>query len=392
MIPEKDYPIVRTIYDKVTPLFLENFLSVDSEVINQGGTSSGKTYQILKVLAQRAIDYDGSITTVTGQDIPNLKDGSYSDFKSIIDETPKLRYAISKHNQSEREFTFKNGSRVQFKAYDNAQDAKNGKRDFLFVNEANGISYDIYSELQVRTRYQTFLDYNPNAEFWVHDKILTKQTGVKYIESTWQDNPYIPENIKQKILAYKDTDPYRWQVYGLGKIGKLEGLVFSDWIEVESMPNGYDYVIWGLDFGFTNDPTAVVKIYYSGRNIYVDTKIYETGLTNEAIADKLQLCGFTSEDVIYCDSAEPKSIAELSFCGINALPTIKGQDSIKAGISKLSEYKVHYLRSDAVLRKEINNYIWAKDANGRPLNKPIDAYNHIPDAIRGAVYTHSFIN
>lgn len=392
MIPHREYPTVRTIYDKVTPLFLENFLAHESVVVNQGGTSSAKTWQILKVLAQRAIDYDNSITTVTGQDIPNLKDGSYADFKSIIADCPKLLYAISKHNQSEREFTFKNGSKIQFKAYDNAQDAKNGKRDFLFVNEANGISYDVYSELQVRTKYQTFIDYNPNAEFWVHDKVLTNPHNIKYIESTWQDNPFIPENIKNKILAYKDTDPYRWQVYGLGKVGKLEGLVFPNWIEVDNIPEGYDYAIWGLDFGFTNDPTAAAKIYYSGRNIYIDTKIYETGLTNEMIADKLRLCGFNEDDVIYCDSAEPKSIAELSFAEINALPTIKGQDSIKAGIMKLSEYKIHYLRSDAVLRKEINNYAWAKDANGKSLNKPIDAYNHIPDAIRGAVYTHSFIS
>ena len=346
----------------------------------------------MKVLAQRAIDYDNCIITVTGQDIPNLKDGSYADFKSVISENGKLQYAIAKHNQSEREFTFKNGSKIQFKAYDNAQDAKNGKRDFLFVNEANGISYDIYSELQVRTKYQTFIDYNPNAEFWVHEKILSKPDNVKYIESTWRDNPFIPENIKQKILAYKDTDPYRWQVYGLGKIGKLEGLVFPNWIEVDELPTNYDYVIWGLDFGFTNDPTAAAKIYYSGRNLYIETKIYETGLTNAAIAEKLRLCGFANDDIVYCDSAEPKSIAELMIAGVNALPSIKGADSIKSGINKLSEYKVHFLRSDNVLRKEVHNYVWAKDANGKALNKPIDAYNHIPDAVRGAVFTHSFMN
>lgn len=397
MIPIREYPNVETIYPAVSPLFMENFLSTAPVVINQGGTSSGKTYSILQVLAQRLIDYDNTLCTVVGQDIPNLKDGSYNDFKDIVSSTPKLEYAVERHNKSDREITLKNGSRIQFKAYDDYQDAKNGKRDFLFANEANGIGFEVFEELQARTRLQTFIDYNPNAEFWLHDKVLNNPKypiEYQFIKSDWRDNPFIPIAIKNKILSYKDTDPYRWKVYGLGELGQLEGLVYPDWIEQKEHPSDYDYTIYGLDFGFTNDPTALVRCDFSGRNIYLTTLIYETGLTNHQLLAKMHSLGLKQGDIIYADCAEPKSIAEITtgtreIKGIYCAPAVKGSDSLRAGINKLSDYKIHYLNTDPI-RKERNNYVWDKDANGKALNKPIDAFNHALDAARYAIFTNSF--
>lgn len=386
MIPYRDYPDVKTIYDKVTPLFLENFLATEPIVVNQGGSSSAKTFNILKVLAQRLIDYDGTLCTVTGQDIPNLKDGSYTDFNVIVGENKRLQYAIEKQNKTEREFHFRNGSKIQFKAYGDWQDAKNGKRDFLFVNEANGIDYAIYEELQLRTRYQTFIDYNPNSEFWVHERVIG-QPDVKFIKSTWIDNPLIPERIRTKILGYKDTDPYRWQVYGLGELGLLEGLIFPDWQEVDDIPQEYDWKVTGLDFGYFNSPTALIDVYKSGNNLYFDEIVYQKDLLLKDLAHVM--LKYPSDHMFVGDSAEPKLIASLRREGLSVAAAKKGPDSIRIGIDKLKEHNCFYTSRSANIRKEKQNYVW-QVVDGRPTNKPIDDYNHAIDAIRYSVFTGVF--
>jgi phage terminase large subunit len=425
-----DAPI-NTVYNEITPIFLRNFMSRKPYVVNEGGTSSGKTYNILMALGQRLVDIDGALCTTTGEDLPNLKDGSIQDWETIIDSNPKLKFAIKRTNKSERAYIFKNGSKMHFKAFQTMQDAKNGKRDFLFVNEANGVKYEVAEELMLRTKYQTFIDYNPNAEFWVHDNIIVKPPeDVELIQSTWLDNPYCPENIIRKILSYKpywdchgiqrpdgaakcptcgarvdkhalaSGDPYRWDVYGLGIVGMLEG-VYPDWIAVDHIPEDYDFVIYGMDFGFTNDPTVVVACYYVGRNIFVKTIIYEYGMTNLAILQRLHALGIDPyKDIIYADSAEPKDIAELRrgihdgtgrVKGFRVNPCVKGANSIVSGIQKVKEYKMHYLKSDVEIRKELKNYVWAKDAaTGKALNIPIDKWNHIMDGVRYPIYTHSF--
>jgi len=231
-------------------LFETNYKAKEKIVVNQGGTSSGKTVCILQVLAIHAISTPGLIITVCGQDIPNLKRGALRDFQLYVLCEDRIRNEVSNYNKSERIFTFKNGSIIEFESYEDEQDAKNGKRDYLFLNEAQGTPYNVFKQLQMRTKVQTFIDYNPSAEFWVHEKILTlPDTERRLIISDYRHNPFCPPSIIENILALKDIDPELWKVYGRGLTGKIEGLIYPKWTLVDAIPEG-EYV-YGLDFGVT---------------------------------------------------------------------------------------------------------------------------------------------
>lgn len=386
-------------YDKTSRLFLANLNAEKRIVVNQGGTSSGKTYSILQVLIIKAIQAPNQTITVVGESIPNLKRGSYRDFETICGNELWVNDFIRSWNKTERTVTFITGSQIEFTSYETAQSAKNGKRHYSFLNEANGISYDIAEEIMLRTTHQIFIDYNPSAEFWLHERILPMDRDkYTFIKSTWRHNPFVSDSVRDKILSYEHTDPYRWQVYGLGELGKLEGLVYPNWIEADAMPEDWDWEIYGLDFGYTNDPTACVRIRKNGRRLYLQTVFYEIGLTNREISARLHTVGIKDNDLIYADSAEPKTIADLrrgfpdmGLQPLTVLPALKGPDSIDSGISKMKEFEVCHLRSDAILRKEVTNYQWVQ-IEGKSTNKPVDKWNHALDAGRYAVYTHTFRN
>ena len=258
-------------------------------VVHQGGTSSGKTYGILQYLFAIGASKPNQIITVVGQDIPNLKVGAYRDAQNILDDSEALRewYPAELHNKSNRSFTCVNGSIVEFNSYSDDQDAKSGKRQILFVNEANGLSYEVFEQLRMRTTDQVIIDFNPSAEFWAHHKLKEAH----WVITTFRDNAFISDSVRKRILSYEPTaenvsrgtaDKYRWDVYGLGKVGRLEGLVFTNW-ERGSLPDDYKWRVFGLDFGYTNDPTALVEVRYSGGKLYVKEWIYRTGLTNQDI-------------------------------------------------------------------------------------------------------------
>jgi phage terminase large subunit len=379
-----------------TKVFKETALAYnrgESIIVHSGGTSSAKTYSIIQFLLTIASHLHNQVITVAGQDIPNLSAGSYRDCQNIIADTPYFQQELLAHNKSKRQFTFKNGSIIEFNSYDDSQDAKNGKRDFLFVNEANGVNYDIFEELQVRTKTMAIIDFNPTASFWAHER-LQSRSDVRWIDTTYRDNPYIDKSIKDKILSYEPTpenikrgtaNEYRWKVYGLGEVGRLEGLVFSDFRIATSYPDEYKWRTYGMDFGYTNDPTTLIEIRYAQGNLYMRQHIYETGLTNPDIADKLEQLGIDRDEKIIADSAEPKSIAELRRMGWNVKPAVKGMDSIMNGIDSLKRYPIYIDARSKDLIAEFSSYTWAKDRNGNSLNKPIDQYNHGIDAIRYAV-------
>lgn len=389
-------PPFQPLYSRITPLFLRNYYARRPIVVNQGGTSSGKTYAILMVLAQHLADEPNSIATVIGQDMPNLLAGSHRDFRNIVAANPFLSARILREDRSAHSFRFANGSLLEFRSYDDAQDAKNGKRHYAFFNEANGIPYEVYSEIAVRTSRRVFIDYNPNGLFWVNKRIFTlPSSDYAYIHSTYAGNSFASPQVRQKILTYQYTDPFRWQVYGMGLLGRPEGLVFPGWSPVQSIPDEYDYMIYGLDFGFTNDPTALVRIVRSGSELYFQTLIYERSLTNRDLMQRMTDIGIGRNDIIYADSAEPKTINELCYglpgptgYRFHVIPALKGPDSIRSGISKLNEYKCHYLHSDASLADEVAAYKWVA-IDGEPTNTPIDAHNHAIDDIRMAINTHT---
>ena len=370
-----------------SPLFytLELFdLNIDSParvVVNQGGTSSGKTYSIMQVLFYLGIVDAGSVLTVVGQDIPNLKVGAYRDAKTILSGSEKLQAAYPIVNEGERIIRCVNGSLIEFKSYADAQDAKSGKRDYLFVNEANGIPYDVYWQLAIRTRKKIFIDYNPSARFWAHDELIGRE-GVELLISDHRSNETLTEEEHERIEGI--TDPELWKVYARGLTGKIEGLVLTNWDICDQLPPREEWkmLCFGLDFGFTNDPSALEQVVLAHGDLWVDELVYSTNLTNPDIAQRARNEGVTKEQQIIADCAEPKSIRELQAAGLWVTPSPKGQDSIVSGLDILKRYKIHVTRRSLGLLSNLRAYKWDTDRDGNLTNKPEDRNNHGIDAIR----------
>jgi phage terminase large subunit len=367
---------------EVTDLYGPNYHATQPVVVNQGGTGSSKTYTILQVIFTLLSQSPNLVATVAGQDIPNLKVGALRDAEQIVEGSAELQSLLADYSKSERIFRFHNGSLMEFKSYDGPQDAKSGKRDILFVNEANGIPYPVYQELYLRTRLRTFIDYNPNAEFWAHEHLIGKP-HVLFLRSWHVHNQFLPERMRVTIEALKEQDPELWRVYARGMTGKIEGLVFRDVYNVETLPEGAKCLGTGLDFGFTNDPTVALDFYLSGGELYVDEVLHETGLTNPDIFARLASVRAPKLWSIVADSAEPKSIEELRRLGLSIEPAAKGPDSINAGIVTLKAYKINLLPSCVNMKKEAVNYKWKVDRlTGKATNQPVDAFNHCWDAAR----------
>jgi phage terminase large subunit len=366
-----------------SPLYLANLNSKADIVVNQGGTSSGKTYAIMQVLFSIAISELKQVITVAGQDIPNLKVGAIRDALEIVSKSEQLKSLLAKpYNKSDRVFEFNSGSIIEFKSYDDSQDAKSGKRDYLFVNEANGIPYEVYSELSLRTRKRIFIDYNPNAEFWVHEKVMGHK-GVELLISDHRHNPFLSQSQRDKIEGLIDIDKELWRVYARGLTGKIEGLIFRNWTIVDEIPEGAKFIGTGLDFGFTNDPTACYNVFLNNGELWIDELVYDTGLTNTDICKRLSDIGFNKRQDIIADSSEPKSIEEIKRLGYRIEGANKGADSVNASIDILKRYKMNVTRQSVNIRKELNNYKWKVDkATGKSINEPVDAFNHGIDAIR----------
>lgn len=359
-------------------------LNLDAEervVVNQGGTSSGKTYSIMQVLYYLGITDPGCVITVVGQDIPNLKKGAYRDAKTILNGSTPLQGCYPSVNEGERIITCVNGSLIEFNSYQDAQDAKSGKRDYLFINEANGISYEVAWQLMIRTKKKVFIDYNPTARFWVHDELIGRK-DVRLLISDHRINHFLDEEQHRRIEEISDTE--LWKVYARGRTGKIEGLVLVNWDICDVLPPREEWKMScrGLDFGFTNDPSALEHVVLAHGDLWIDEELYSTGLTNPDIASRAKSEGVTKEMQIVADCAEPKSIAELRAQGLWVSPSPKGQDSIVSGIDILKRYRIHVTRRSIGLLSNLRSYQWGKDRDGNKTNKPEDKNNHGIDAIR----------
>lgn len=360
--------------------------------VHQGGTSSGKTYGILQHLFQEGAQNNNEIITVAAEDVPSLKSGAFRDAKSILSSDEDLRAWWGEPNMTDRYYKSKSGSIIEFKSFQDEYDARSGKRDRLFVNEANAVKYGIYEQLSLRTTKQTIIDFNPSARFWAHENLYGRE-DVQWTVTTYLDNAFLDPNIKDKIESYEPTpeniergtaNEYRWKVYGLGEVGRLEGLVFPDFKVTQEWPDEYKWQIFGLDFGFTNDPTALIEIRYAHGGLYWKEHIYETGLTNPEIAKYIKILGYDGNKII-ADSAEPKSIEEISREGCFIIGAEKGRDSINQGIDAIKRYPL-YIHSDSKnLIEEFSSYQWKEDRDGNSTNKPIDSFNHGIDAGRYAL-------
>lgn len=367
---------------KAGPLYHEIRNCKAGKIINQGGTSSGKTYSILQNLFVASTENPGELTTVVGQDLPNLKVGAIRDSLNIIDSSSLLQRFIDTYNKTDHFIKFHNGSIIEFKSYKDEQDAKSGKRDRLFINEANGITLDVYNQLSVRTSKQEYLDYNPSSQFWVHEHLIGQENTQLFI-TDHRHNPFVAQQVRDKIEAYKDKDEELWKVYARGMTGKIEGLVFRNWKVCDQIPEGAKFIGAALDFGFTNDPSTFVEIYQQEGELWIDELIYQTGLTNQDLGNKFDDLGLQKRRGIIADSAEPKSITEIERLGWVIEPALKGKDSINISISGLKNYVLNITRRSTNLRKELMNYKWKVDRlTGNPTNEPVDCFNHAIDAVR----------
>lgn len=359
-----------------TPLFGKLYTADKRICVCQGGTSSGKTYTILQVLLLLASTAPKQVITIVGQDIPNLKVGSWRDAKRIVSDCETLRhiYAIS---DGYLQLRCVNGSVVEFKSYANEQDARSGKRDYLFINEANGIAYEVYWQLAIRTRKRIFIDYNPSARFWVHDKLIGGEDVLLTI-TDHRHNPFLSPDEHERIEGI--TDPELWRVYARGLTGRIHGVIYNDITIVDAMPATYKGRWLGLDFGF-NDPTALIDVRLSEGKLWIDEVLYHRNMTNPDIFKVLANNDLLGIQVI-ADSAEPKSIEELRRLGVRVEPARKGADSVRVGISTLRRYNLCVTRRSANVRKELNNYKWKVDSTGSITNEPVDMFNHSLDAVR----------
>lgn len=352
----------------------------------RGGTSAGKTFGILPLLASKAAKYSGMEISVVSESIPHLRRGALKDFLKIMIETG--RYKDSQFNRSLLKYTFDNGSYIEFFSADQPDRLRGARRTTLYVNECNNVTFEAYYQLAIRTSGEIWLDYNPVSTFWV-DREVINQEDVDFITLTYKDNEALPKTIVDSIESAREkakTSSYWanwWKVYGLGQIGSLEGVCIPDWKPIKELPEEARLLCYGQDFGYTNDPSSTVALYKWNNAYIFDEVIYQKKLLNSDISNLYK--SYEIEGIIYADSAEPKSIAELNHYGHSVLPVAKGRDSIVYGINLINQNEIYVTERSTNLINELRSYIWMVDKEGNKLNKPIDAFNHAIDAARYAL-------
>jgi phage terminase large subunit len=348
----------------------------------QGSSRSSKTYNALIWLIVYCINHPNTRLSIVRATLPSLKGSVYIDFKEIL--MNMLLFDEKRLNKTELTYHFDNGSWVEFFSTDSEQKLRGRKRDILFVNEANELAFIEWQQLKMRTTRFTVVDYNPSFtdEHWLCQ--LNRESRTKHVITTYRDNPFLEQTIIDEIESLKYKNESLWKIYGLGIQAQIEGLIFTNVEVIESMPTAKRIFI-GMDFGFTNDPTAIVEVIITDDTIYVNEMCYRTEMVARDII--LQLKQKCTDKRIISESADPRLIKEIHNAGINIIPVEKFQGSIEAGITKMLEYRICVTKSSYNIIKELKNYTYQQDKDGKWLNKPIDTFNHAIDAIRYVVLT-----
>lgn len=383
-------------------VFKANFESKADIVINQGGTDSGKTHSIIQVLFVIACSSeptpDNPVITILSESVPNSKKGAYRIAESIYKENSYVQSQVVSWNIGERVLKFKSGWIMEFVGATDEQNAKQGKRQYLFANECNGISWPIFWQFAKRTRIRTFIDYNPSAPFWAHEKLIGTQpegndlnARVQLIISDHRHNPFLTEADHRKTESIKD--PELWRVYARGLTGNLSGLIYPNWkqIDVKDFPFDSENIFGGIDFGYTNDPTAGVVCARVGGSVFVHEVCYDHEVTDIQIAQLYKALKFREgETPLYCEHDRDR-IRAIRLQGILSIPAQKGAGSIKAGIAKVNEFDIFYTSSSKNITFERAKYLWLKDKDtGKFVNVASENDNHLMDAIRYAIHTHTY--
>lgn len=348
----------------------------------QGGTSAGKTIGVLEYLidlAQR--DTTPTITSIVSESFPHLKRGAILDFLSIMQQ--QNYFKDKRWNKTDFTYTFETGSKIEFFSVDQPGKVRGPRRDRLFINEANNISYDTFDQLEVRTKEFIILDWNPVADFWYYEKVAGR-SDCEQIILTYLDNEGLDKRIVDAIEQRKNRKGW-WQVYGLGQLGEVEGKIYKDWQVIDEVPHNARLERYGVDFGYTNDPSAVVAIFYYDGGYVVDELCYAKGMSNKQIAETILAQPEVLQGLVIADSAEPKSIDDIKTYGINIQPAAKGADSVTNGIQLVQDQRMSITKRSVNVIKEYRNYLWKVDKDGKILNVPEHEYSHAMDAIRYAM-------
>lgn len=349
----------------------------------QGGTSAGKTIGILEVLidlAQR--DERPTLTSIVSESFPHLKRGAMRDFLNIMEE--QGYFVPSRWNKTDSTYTFETGSKIEFFSVDQPAKTRGPRRDRLFGNECNNWPFEAFDQLEVRTNEFVFLDFNPTNEFWLHEQVLGKRDDIEHIVLTYRDNEALSPAIVQSIEQRRNRAGW-WRVYGEGQLGEVEGKIYRDWQIIDEIPHEARLERFGLDFGYTNDPTGLVAIYYFNGGYIIDEIAFLRGLDNKQIADTI--LNEPHQALVVADAAEPKSIDEIRSYGVNIIAARKGPDSVRNGIQTVQAQRISVTKRSVNVIKEYRNYLWATDKDGKFLspNEPEHLWSHSMDAIRYAI-------
>jgi phage terminase large subunit len=339
-----------------------------------GGTRSGKTYAILQWIIVQALQSKQEVTIVR-KTIPSLKRTVIKDFKDVMQAMGI--YSEAEYNISDRVYTFYNDSTISFISTDDAEKLRGLKSSILWLEEANEIDSESYFQLQIRTTGPIILSYNPTISpyHW-----LRQMDDCSRYFTTYKSNPYLERTVVRAIEELQRTNPKAWKIYGLGEYTTNEKAVFQ-FNSVEWIPNESDLVAYGLDYGYSNDPSCLVSVWKHNGEIFLLEHFYEKGLTTSDLDKKLKEIVQGREE-IWADSAEPRLNDELYKLGYNIRPVVKGKDSINFGIQVMQNYKINIPKACQNLTNEFYSYEWATDRFGAQLDKPVDYMNHAIDATR----------
>lgn len=366
---------------EATPIFDRTQGRTERIVINEGSSRSSKTYSIMQMLFVKMLKESGILITVTRKTLPSLKATAYRDFLDILNKNDV--YNPANHNKTELTYRIGNNE-IEFISVDNFEKVKGRKRDYLFCNEANELNFNDFTQLALRTTKQIFMDYNPSHDeyHWIEEKIKTRD-DIFIIKSTYKDNPFNSKETIMEIERLKDTDPNLWRIYGLGLMGIASARIYTHFELIDEMPEQGE-TIYGLDFGF-NHPTALVEVREYDDAYYVDELIYESGMTNLDLIERMRELGVQKGKFVFCDSAEPARIEEIRRSGFNAHSSDK---DVKKGIDTLKSKKIYITKRSINLQKEHKGYSWKTTADGKILDEPVRVNDDLMCAARYAIHTY----